>query len=137
METIWSYLGYDAPIDPSDKLVEPELTDDVEVDLDVRKIQAIQKLVRAKLDREIFLTKQEAIRKIQLMVRSHQSTKLLNELKQHRHYNRKLLQKEPDLGNDFEVQYQRKVRKLIKARARCFQDIRSIDAFLEKVGESK
>lgn len=137
METIWSYLGYEPQQEQSGTEFETELTNDTDVDLDVRKIQSIQRIIRAKLDRESFVTKQDAIRKIQLVVRGHQATKLLDELKQHRHYNRKLLQKEPVTGTDFETQYQRKVRKLIKARSRCFQDIRNIDAFLERETDTK
>ena len=80
METIWSYLGYEPQQEQSGTEFETELTNDTDVDLDVRKIQSIQRIIRAKLDRESFVTKQDAIRKIQLVVRGHQATKLLDEL---------------------------------------------------------
>ena len=141
MESIWSYLGYDATVETTNTDNETDNTDDdaanptvrdIEVDTDIRKIKIMERLVRAKLDRDDYHAKRCAIRKIQSVVRSRRAVKLLDELKQHRHYNRKLLAKEPSEGDQFEEQYQRKLRKLIKARARCFQDIRNIDAFLER-----
>ncbi len=134
MESLWSYLGYDTTEVKPDSGTETTEVSDTEVDTDIRKIQVMERLVRAKLDRDDFLAKRRSIRKIQTVVRAKQAVTLLNELKHHRHYNRRLLTSEPDTRGDFEEQYQRKIRKLVKARARCFQDIRNIDAFLEREG---
>jgi len=101
MESIWNYLGYDTTVETTNTDDCNDNTDDCndntddcndntdddpanstvrdsEVDTDIRKIKIMERLVRAKLDRDDYHTKRCAIRKIQSVVLSRRAVKLLD-----------------------------------------------------------